>query len=250
MPRVRNDLSVYRTHADDWWNGRLRWLRILQSLVPPRLEYFAAVVGDWRGKSVLDLGCGGGVMAEALAARGAAVIGVDPSEPAVAIARSHATANHLSIDYRVGVGEDLPAESRSLDCIVCVDVLEHVDHLGGVLDEIRRVLKPGGLFLFDTVNRTLLASLIFVTFGEQILRILPQGVHDPRKFIKPSELRTKLLQRGFEVGRFVGLGPRGLNRRLDVTFGRLPTTAVSYMGHARAPLEASPTGDGQRVQLD
>lgn len=238
MPRVQNDLSVYRTYADDWWNGRHRWLRILQSLVPPRLEYFAAVVGDWRGKAVLDLGCGGGFMAEALAARGATVIGVDPSEPAIEIARSHAAASNLNIDYRVGVGENLPAESRCVDCIVCVDVLEHVDDLDGVLEEIRRVLKPGGLFLFDTVNRTLLASLVFVTFGEQILRIVPRGVHDPAKFIKPSELRTKLAQRGFEVGRFAGLGPRGLNRRLDFTFGRLPTTSVSYMGHARAPPEA------------
>ncbi len=236
MPQVRNDLSVYRTHADGWWNGSYRWLRTLQNLVAPRLEYFAGVIGDWRGKAVLDLGCGGGFMAEALAAQGAAVIGVDPSEPALEIAKAHAAANHRSIDYRLGVGENLPLENRCVDCIVCVDVLEHVDDLDRVVEEISRVLKPGGLFLFDTINRTWLASMIFVTFGEEILRLIPRGVHDPAKFIKPSELRARLERRGFEVGRFVGLGPRGLNRRLDFTFGRLPTTAISYMGHARAPL--------------
>ena len=233
--RVRNDLSVYETFAGVWWNGSQRWLRILQGLVVPRLKWFGDRVGDWQGKSVLDLGCGGGFMAEALAARGAQVVAVDPSEAAISIAKHHAALNEYCIDYRVGVGENLPVASKRFDCVVCVDVLEHVDDVDSVLKEIGRVLKPGGLLLFDTINRTKIASLIYVTLGERLLRVVPRGAHDPIKFIRPSELRTKLLEHGFSGWELTGLGPRGLNRKLDVTFGSLPTTAFSYMGCAMKP---------------
>lgn len=172
-------------------------------------------------------------MAEALARRGATVIGVDPSEPAIAAARAHARAEGLAIDYRVG--EAIPVPDSSVDCVVCVDVLEHVADLDRVLDEIARVLKPRALFLFDTINRTPLASLILVHLGESSLGPLPRGTHDPAKFIKPAELGSKLAQRGFDVGPMVGLGPRGLDRRLDFTFGRLPSVQIMYMGHALAP---------------
>ncbi len=233
QPPQRNDLSIYATHAESWWTGETRWLRLLQNMVPARLAYFTPIVGDWRGKSVLDLGCGGGFMSEALAQRGATVIGVDPSQPAITIARKHAEATGLSIDYRIGTGESLPVTEGSADIVLCVDVLEHVRDLDTVLDEVRRVLKPGGLFLFDTINRTWLASLVVVTFGESLLRLLPRGTHDPALFITPEELRNRLEQRQFAVAPFAGFGPRGLNRRFDLTFGALPTTMITYIGHAR-----------------
>lgn len=232
-PPARNDLSIYDTHATDWWTGETRWLRLLQNMVPARLAYFNPIVGDWRGKSVLDLGCGGGFMSEALARRGAHVIGVDPSAPAIAIAQKHAETSGLSIDYRVGMGESLPVAESSVDIVVCVDVLEHVRDLDAVIGEIRRVLKPGGLFLFDTINRTWLAKLIIVTLGETALRLLPPGTHDPALFITPAELKAKLEQRQFTVAPLAGFGPNDLNRRFDLTFGPLPTTAVTYIGHAR-----------------
>ncbi len=231
MPE-RNDLSIYDTHAAQWWTGEIRWLRLLQNMVPARLAYFTPIVGDWRGKHVLDLGCGGGFMSEALAQRGAKVIGVDPSEPAIIIARKHAEATGLAIDYRIGAGESLPVTESSADIVLCVDVLEHVRDLDAVLDEVKRVLKPGGLFLFDTINRTWLASLMVVTFGETLLRLLPQGTHDPALFITPAELRNRLEQRQFTVAPFAGFGPRGLNRRFDLTFGALPGAMITYIGHA------------------
>src|SRR6476646_10722773 len=115
---ARNDLSIYDTYASSWWTGETRWLRLLQNMVPARLDYFTTIVGDWRGKSVLDLGCGGGFMSEALAQRGAHVIGVDPSAPAIAIARKHAQASGLAIDYRVGAGEGLQVAAKSMDIVV------------------------------------------------------------------------------------------------------------------------------------
>jgi 2-polyprenyl-6-hydroxyphenyl methylase / 3-demethylubiquinone-9 3-methyltransferase len=95
------------------------------------------------------------------------------------------------------------------------------------------VLKPGGLFLFDTINRTWLARLVVVWLAEDILRLLPRGTHDPAKFIKPGELLEKLMRSGFETAPLTGLGPRGLTRRFDVTFGTVPTRAILYLSHAR-----------------
>jgi 2-polyprenyl-6-hydroxyphenyl methylase / 3-demethylubiquinone-9 3-methyltransferase len=229
---MRNDLSIYRTYAPNWWDGSQRFLRLLHNLVPARLAHFDGIIGDWRGKTVLDLGCGGGFMAEALARRGAKVVGVDPSEAAIRAAQAHAESEGLTIDYKAGTGESIPLGDRSVDCVVCVDVLEHVADLDRVLDEIARVLKPDGQLLFDTINRTPLAALVIVHLGEPVLRLLPRGTHDPAKFIRPAELRAKLTARGFAVGTLVGLGPRGINRRFDFTFGRLPGLQIMYMGHA------------------
>jgi 2-polyprenyl-6-hydroxyphenyl methylase/3-demethylubiquinone-9 3-methyltransferase len=233
MTTTRNQQTMYRSYAAEWWSGKHRWLRTMHNLVPARLTYFDSIVGDWRGLSALDLGCGGGFMTEPLAGRGAKVTGVDPSEPAIAAAREHAKAGGLNIDYRVGTAEAIPLPDSSVDCVVIVDVLEHVADPAVVIAEINRVLKPGGLLLYDTLNRTRLAAFAFIFLGEDVLRIGPQGTHDPAKFITPAELLGMLRDGGFKTAPVVGLGPTGLNRRFDVTFGRLPTTAFMYMGHAR-----------------
>src|SRR5262249_32191825 len=107
-------------------------------------------------------------------------------------------------------------------------------------------LKPGGLVLFDTLNRTMLAAFVFVFLGEVVLRIGPRGTHDPRKFIKPPELRTMLLRKGFDIGPMAGLGPSGLNRRFDITFARLPTMALMYMGYA-VKMDAGETHSRLRI---
>lgn len=228
---MANDLTIYDKHADSWWDGSQRFLRLLHNIVPARMRYFSTLL-DWRGKTVLDLGCGGGFMSEAMAREGAHVTGVDPAAQAIAAAQEHARQEGLAIDYRVGSGERVPLDDESVDCVVCVDVLEHVTSLDAVLDEVARVLKPGGVFLYDTINRTPLASLVLVHLGETILGLLPRGTHDPEMFIKPEELTAKLVERGFAVGPIVGLSPNGLNRRLDFTFGRFPSTQIMYMGHA------------------
>ena len=240
-----NDLSIYGTYASHWWDGSQRFLRLLSNLVPARLSYFDEVVSTWQGQTVLDLGCGGGFMSEALAKRGATVIGIDPSEAAVAAAQTHARTEGLEIDYRVSSGEALPLANGSIDCVVCVDVLEHVADVDRVIDEIARVLKPGGLFLFDTINRTMLASFVIVFVGERVLRLLPRGTHDPAKFITPAELSAKLVARGLSVGPFVGLGPCGLDRRLDFTFGRFSSLKIMYAGQARAPAATEQAGNGR-----
>ena len=227
-----NDLTIYDRYAANWWDGSVRWLRVLQNLVPARMTYFDATI-DWRGKAVLDLGCGGGFMSEALAKRGAAVTGIDPAAAAIAIAGRHAVSEGLAIRYAVASGEHLPLPDQSMDHVVCVDVLEHVTDLGVVLDEIARVLRPGGYLAFDTINRNFPARLVIVILGERVVRLLPRGTHDAAMFITPRELEDLLLAKGFTACTMTGLGPTGLNRRFDITFGRLPFLTIQYMGLAK-----------------
>ena len=231
---MRNDLTIYDQVADVWWSDEVRWVRTLKNLVPGRLGWFDRHI-DWRGKDVLDLGCAGGFMAEAIAQRGATVSGIDPASEAIAAARRHAGDTGLSIGYDVGVGEALPYGHAAFDAVVCVDVLEHVSDLDLVLSEVARVLRPGGLFLYDTINRNALARLATITMAEDVLRLLPRGTHDPSLFIRPRELRRAMEGAGLVPGPITGLGPRGLDRRLDLTFGPLPLTAILYMGLARKP---------------
>ena len=231
----REDVAIYDEVAALWWDDSVRWVRTLKAMVPARMAHFDPIVGDWTGLRALDLGCAGGFMTEALAARGAEAVGIDPSQGAIAAARAHAAAEGLPIRYHSGVGEALPFRADHFDVVVCVDVLEHVTSLRDVLGEVARVLKPGGLFLFDTINRNPLAAFAVVTAAERILRLLPRGAHDPSKFIRPSELRTGLEREGFTVGPLRGLGPIGLDRRLDFRFGTTPFTGIIYIGHAHAP---------------
>ncbi|MEQ8966756.1 MAG: bifunctional 2-polyprenyl-6-hydroxyphenol methylase/3-demethylubiquinol 3-O-methyltransferase UbiG [Azospirillaceae bacterium] len=230
-----SDPGLYDGAADAWWERPPRWVRALANLVPARLAVFDPVIGDWRGKRVLDLGCAGGFMAEAIARRGAIVTGIDPAAATVAAARRHAEASGLAIRYDAGVGEALPYADDSFDVVVSVDVLEHVTDLEAVLDEVARVLVPGGLFCFDTINRTPFATLAVVTMGERVLRLLPRGTHDPALFIRPGELAAGLGARGFRLGPVTGLGPVGIDRHGTPRFGRVPTTAALYIGHAVAP---------------
>lgn len=232
--RRRNDLTIYDDVADRWWSDDIRWVRTLKNLVPGRLAWFDRHV-DWAGKDVLDLGCAGGFMAEALATKGARVTGIDPASEAVEAARARAASIGQNIRYDTGVGEALPYPEASFDIVVCVDVLEHVNDLAQVTREIARVLRPGGIFLYDTINRNPLARLATITVAEDILRLLPQGTHDPALFIKPRELSAALKDAGLEPGPITGLGPRGMNRRGDLTFGPLPLTWIIYMGVARLP---------------
>ena len=133
----------------------------------------------------------------------------------------------------MGVGEALPYEDTGFEAVVCVDVLEHVADLDRLLAEVARVLTPGGLFLYDTINRNPLARLATVTVAEDILGLLPKGTHDPAMFIRPAELHAAMERAELASSPVTGLGPRGVNRRGDITFGRLPLTAILYMGVAR-----------------
>jgi 2-polyprenyl-6-hydroxyphenyl methylase/3-demethylubiquinone-9 3-methyltransferase len=167
-----------------------------------------------------------------LASRGAHVIAIDPWISILSVAQKHAKKSKLDILYLAGAGESLPLESNSIDRVVSVDVLEHVIDLKTVLSEIHRVLIPGGIFFFDTLNRTWLSRMLVVGLLENILRIMPRGTHEPDKFIRPVELKAELEGLGFQVAPMVGMGPVRFNHRLEPVFGLFPSTAILYLGHA------------------
>ena len=228
---IRNNLDIYDAVSAQWWSDDIRWVRTLKNLVPGRLAWFDKYI-EWPEKTVLDLGCAGGFMAEALAKNGATVTGIDPAKEAIAVARSHAAAEGLDISYDVGVGEALPYGDNSFDAVVCEDVLEHVADLQRVLLEVSRVLKPGGLFMFDTINRNPIARFATITVAEDVLGLLPKGTHDPELFIKPVELHEALTKAKLDPGPTYGLGPKRLNARGDFIFGPLPLRTVIYLGIA------------------
>jgi len=228
---MANDLTIYDAVAGQWWSDEVRWVRTLKRMVRGRLSWFDPRI-DWQGKRVLDVGCAGGFMAEALAARGAIVTGIDPASQAIEAARRHAEKGGLSIRYDIGVGEELPYEDGAFDLVVCVDVLEHVTSVDTCIGEMARVLGDRGQVCFDTINRNPLARFATITVAENILRLLPKGTHDPTMFITPDELGATFRRHRFTVDRMVGLGPRGVNLRGDLSFGRVPGTAIIYMGIA------------------
>lgn len=160
----------------------------MNHLNPFRFAYFDRHISDWSGLSVLDVGCGGGYSCEFLAKRGAIAFGVDQSYECIQAAQNHAAMNKLSIDYRHGYAESLPYATHSFDVVVCVDVLEHVAGVQQTLEEIYRVLKPQGIFCFDTINRTFKSKLIMIWLLEDFLGEIPSGIHDWQKFITPKEL--------------------------------------------------------------
>ena len=211
-----------------WWSDAGPFVGLHQLNVL-RVDYFRAVFGGFGGKRVLDVGCGGGILAEALAREGARVTGVDPSEQSLAAAREHAGRSGLSIDYRGGTAEALASGGlgKAYDLVLAVDVLEHVDDLDGTLDAISTVLAPGGGLGFLTHNRTLAAFLELIWEEEYVRHTMPEGFHEFARFIAPAELTDGLARHGMVVQEI-----KGVARAPDGSRSLMDDTTVTYIGWA------------------
>ena len=230
---MRNDLSIYDT-VEPWWDPADRRFAPLRALAPARMAYLDRNGLSVAGQAVLDVGCGGGFMTAPLAAAGGEVIGVDIAQGALDAAALQLAAHGLSAELRLGEGASLPVQTDSIDLAVCTDVLVHVPDPRAVVLEIGRVLRPGGVLLVSTINRTWLSRLVMITLGEDLLRLVHRGTHDPAKFIRPEALSAWLGEGGMALAGLEGVGPVWIDRRGRLTFGRHPTTAVMVQGHARA----------------
>jgi 2-polyprenyl-6-hydroxyphenyl methylase/3-demethylubiquinone-9 3-methyltransferase len=224
------DNDLYDRIGQSWWEESNPLNVLHGSMTPGRFAYFREVLthqcnGRVAGLRALDVGCGGGFLAEEFARLGFDVVGVDPSTVSIEAARRHAAASGLKIDYRVGAGEQLPLEDASFDLAYCCDVLEHVSDLDRVVSETARVLKPGGLYLFDTLNRTLMSKLLAIKVTQEwpLTRIVDTPLHDWQMFIKPAELARTLRRHGLHLGEVVGLGPRA----------KLPTVLRSFISRSK-----------------
>jgi 2-polyprenyl-6-hydroxyphenyl methylase/3-demethylubiquinone-9 3-methyltransferase len=207
------DNEIYNAAGDAWWDEHQPLYTLRTFMNPARMQYFTSVFSaqglDPAGKVVIDIGCGGGLFAEDVARLGASVIGIDPAPGAIDAARRHAAGAGLAIDYRVGPGEHLPADDACADIVYCVDVLEHVADVDAVVGEAARVLRPGGLFLFDTINRTMISKIVMIKLCQDwpLTAWMPPGLHDWDQFIKPAELRAVLARHHLREEGLTGLKP-------------------------------------------
>jgi len=192
----KNDLEFYEVSANNWWNTDEK-IYALYHLNQPRFEFFDRYVSDWQGLKALDVGCGGGFSCEFMAQRGVVVSGIDQSAKCIAKAQEHAKISGFEIDYQQGFAENIPYCDNTFDVVTCVDVLEHVTNFHKTISEIYRILKPKGLFFFDTINRNFKSRFVMIWLLEQILREIPKGIHDWSKFIRVDEITRVMQFNGF-----------------------------------------------------
>jgi 2-polyprenyl-6-hydroxyphenyl methylase/3-demethylubiquinone-9 3-methyltransferase len=230
------DNHLYNQNASGWWDENNFLHTLKTGLNPARFRYFEQLL---RGKipapalpsvSMLDLGCGGGLLAEEFARLGLRVTGIDPSAASVNAAHRHALHSGLHINYLSGPGETLPFPDQQFQIVTCCDVLEHVSDLSATLRESARVLQPGGFFLFDTINRTIQSYFenIFIAQNFPVTSFFPPNTHDWRQFIPPTALTSQLEQNGLQVRHITGLGPGIHPLRVAIELIRRKTGQITY----------------------
>ena len=209
------ELRHFEGLAKEWWDERGKFGG-LHAFNPARLAFIVAEVQSWRdqqnqsfrpltGLTVLDIGCGGGILSEPLARLGGSVTGIDPVEESIGVATAHAKKQGLNIAYRAAAAEGLASEGSTFDVVVASEVIEHVADIASFLKTCRALCKPRGLFIVSTLNRTPKSYALAIVAAEHILGLAPRGTHDWKKFIKPEELEAGLKQAGFNAGRRSGI---------------------------------------------
>ena len=205
------ELEKFSQLAHRWWDPNSEF-KPLHDINPLRLDYIDRMAG-LDGKAVLDVGCGGGILSEAMAARGAKVTGIDMGERPLKVAQLHLLESGLTVEYRKVAVEELASEQpRHYDIITCMEMLEHVPDPASIVGACARLLKPGGWCFFSTINRNAKAYLFAVIGAEYILGLLPRGTHDYAKFLKPAELAAYCRTAGLTPGRITGMTYNPLTR--------------------------------------
>ncbi len=227
-----SEVAKFDALASRWWDPGGEF-KPLHEINPLRLGYVAQFAG-LDGAGVVDVGCGGGILSEALARRGARVTGVDMAGEALAVARLHAAAGGLDIDYRHGTAEELASERPgSADVVTCMELLEHVPDPGRLVAACAELLKPGGWAVFSTINRNPKAYALAVVAAEYLLRLLPRGTHDYERFLKPSELAAFARDAGLEVRGISGIRYNPLTSAHTLA----DDTGVNYLLAAQRPAD-------------
>ena len=221
------ELEKFSELAHRWWDPRAEF-QPLHEINPLRLGYIDGAA-SLNGGSVLDVGCGGGILAEGMAQRGARVTGIDLAEKPLAVARLHLMESGLSVEYRLVSAEALAREAPGrFDVVTCMEMLEHVPDPAATVAACGELVRPGGHVFFATINRNPKAYLYAVVGAEYVLRLLPRGTHDYARFIRPSELAAMCRNAGLGVTALTGMSYNPLTRVYSL--GR--DTDVNYILHA------------------
>ncbi|MDP5240003.1 bifunctional 2-polyprenyl-6-hydroxyphenol methylase/3-demethylubiquinol 3-O-methyltransferase UbiG [Uliginosibacterium sp. 31-16] len=218
-----NELAKFSELAHRWWDPESEF-KPLHDINPLRLEWIDSHT-SLAGKTVLDIGCGGGILTESMAQKGASVTGIDLSEKALSVARLHLFESNLLVDYRQISAEEFSAQQpASFDVVTCMEMLEHVPDPGSVIQACSRLLKPGGHVFLSTLNRNLKAYMLAIIGAEYILNMLPRGTHEYSKFLRPSEISRYLRNAGLDLHEFSGMSYNPLskayyiNQKTDVNY--------------------------------
>jgi 2-polyprenyl-6-hydroxyphenyl methylase/3-demethylubiquinone-9 3-methyltransferase len=220
------ELAKFSALAQSWWDPKGP-SKPLHDLNPVRLQYLERAAG-LRGKQVLDVGCGGGILSEAMARAGAQVLGIDLSTPVLEVAQLHALEAKADVQYRAVAAEQLAQERpAAFDLVTCMEMLEHVPDPAGALEALSALVKPGGDVVVSTLNRNPIAFAVAIVGAEYVARVLPRGTHEYLKFIRPSELAQWGRRANLELRDLTGLTYNPLLRSFHLS----ANTAVNYLAH-------------------
>ena len=207
------DNDLYNADGDIWWKPDTILHLLKTSVNPWRVgcakDIIKKLAIDPKGKTALEVGSGGGILTEEIAKMGFITTGIDPADQSIITASNHARASGLNIKYEKGTGENLPYANGSFDFVFCCDVLEHVQDLPKVISEISRVLKPGGVFIYDTLNRTFISKVVAIKIWQEWKRwaFMPPNLHVWEMFIKPGEIKELLQKNGLDWKEHTGSSP-------------------------------------------
>jgi 2-polyprenyl-6-hydroxyphenyl methylase/3-demethylubiquinone-9 3-methyltransferase len=230
-PRLEQETAQFNAMATDWWDLKGS-CRLLHDINPLRTQFIAdrCILPN---RQVLDVGCGGGILAESLSQRGACVTGIDAADRVIACAKLHAQTQGLNIDYHVSTAEtwlnNHPDKAAAFDVVTCLELIEHVDSPKALIKTLSALVKPGGDLFLSTLNRTPKAFLLAIIGVEYVLRWLPRGTHQYKDFIRPSELRVMLQATGFSLQQISGMDYHPWMRQARLT----TSIEVNYLVHAK-----------------
>jgi 2-polyprenyl-6-hydroxyphenyl methylase/3-demethylubiquinone-9 3-methyltransferase len=224
------EIAKFDALASRWWDPEGDF-RPLHQINPLRLDYIRQRA-PLDGSNVLDVGCGGGILTESMATKGATVTGIDMAEKPLGVARLHQAESGTNVEYLQTTAEDLAAErAGEFDVVTCLEMLEHVPEPYTVIEACAKLVRPGGDIFFSTINRNPKSFLFAIVGAEYVLRLLPQGTHEYAKFIRPSELDDWARTAGLETQDSIGLHYNPLTR----AYWLAPNVDVNYLMHYRRP---------------
>jgi 2-polyprenyl-6-hydroxyphenyl methylase / 3-demethylubiquinone-9 3-methyltransferase len=225
------EIKKFSEMAHHWWDPNSEF-KPLHDINPLRLGWIDRLCGGLAGKTVVDVGCGGGILSEAMAAKDATVTGVDMAEKALKVARLHLYESGLTVDYRQLPVEELAHQQPTeFDVVTCMEMLEHVPDPASVVRSCAQLAKPGGWVFFSTLNRNPRSYLFAVIGAEYLLKLLPKGTHDYAKFIKPAELARMAREASLEIDALIGMTYNPLTKVYTLE----ANTDVNYMIACQKP---------------
>ncbi|WP_299198473.1 bifunctional 2-polyprenyl-6-hydroxyphenol methylase/3-demethylubiquinol 3-O-methyltransferase UbiG [uncultured Amphritea sp.] len=225
------EIAKFEELASRWWDRESEF-KPLHDINPLRVDFIDRIAA-LNGKSVLDVGCGGGILSEAMAHRGAAVTGIDMGEAPLKVAKLHGLESGVNVSYRQVTVEQLATEQpASFDMVTCMEMMEHVPDPSSIVDACSRLVKPGGFVFFSTLNRNPKSYMMAIIGAEHLLKLVPKGTHDFNKFIRPSELASWIRQSGLQSEKITGLTYNPLSKTYRLNDKDVD---VNYMIATRKP---------------